>query len=106
MSDDANLITDARLIALETLLQRLYAMVLAPMATQDSVRIKQQLIEKAADWEIYPGSPPQDVETTNQKMDLVAFQVRYFINIVDEREKDIRKQMDLPRADLPNKNWT
>ena len=99
-------ITDARLTALETLLQRLYAMTFAKMPADDLIRIKRELIFGSDEWTMFPGAPPQDVGEIEQSMKLVGFAIRNFVNQFDEREQDVRKSSGLSPADLPDKKWS
>jgi hypothetical protein len=61
-------ITDVRLIALEAMVSRLYALILSNMTPANSIAMKEQMVATAGKWEIYPGTPPQDVADTELRM--------------------------------------
>jgi uncharacterized glyoxalase superfamily metalloenzyme YdcJ len=106
MTTGDNEITEARLVALETMLQKLYAMFLSGIPAEDSIRLKQDIIATSEKWEMFPGTPPQDVEQMQRKMYAVAFCIRNFVNVLDEREKSVRERSGLPQAGLPDKQWS
>ena len=98
----SELATDVRLIVLETLVRRLFETVLAALPAVQSAAIKQDIIDRAASWQLRPGTPPQDVAAIEMTMKLVTAQIRETIAMISEGEQVVRREEGWPPLDHPS----
>jgi hypothetical protein len=91
---EEEIITDVRLMALETIVQKILASNFSQMTPEQSVKIKDQMADSCRKYDVFGKSGPVLVDTV--KADLYAAHVDHLFRIVEEREVDIRERQNLP----------
>ena len=91
---DADLITDVRLIALETIVQKMLASQFSQCDPGKSCDLKEQMIASCSKPDVFRGEGPTLVD--DMKTQLLASHVQHFFAVVEERETDIREGLGLP----------
>jgi len=94
---DFEMITDVRLVALETIVQKMLAGQMAALAPEESRALKEQFVVTSWSPDVFLNEGPQGVDARSTAV--LADWVEQFFRVVEERERDIRARHDLPPAD-------
>ena len=94
MTDIDEMVTDVRLIALETITQKTLAYQFAQYEPGHSRDLKTQLIETCSKIDVLQGEGPTLVD--GDRLKVLADHVEHFIAVVEERETDIRERTGAP----------
>jgi hypothetical protein len=67
-----------------------------------SAAIKQDIIDRAASWQLRPETPPQDFAAIEMTMKVVTAQIRETVAMISEGEQVVRREEGWPPLDHPS----
>src|SRR5450756_2846673 len=88
MSDEG---TNARLSALDFLVEGLWAKILASLSAEESQALVESTRQASQRWALTPGNPPQDVEKIERDHALVAAWIGHLLQRIQATEALLRR---------------